>query len=56
VIPVILPGVEKAPQLPLFLREFKWIYFVKITDEPEALDNLEWGITGENPREKRRIG
>jgi small GTP-binding protein len=56
VIPVLLPGVTEVPSGLAFLEELTWVRFGKSTDEPEALDNLEWGITGENPREKQRIG
>jgi small GTP-binding protein len=56
VIPVLLPGVTGVPPALAFLKELTWVRFGKSADEPEALDNLEWGITGENPREKRRIG
>jgi small GTP-binding protein len=45
VIPVILPGSVKEPELPLFLEAFKWVDFRKIESDP--LEELIWGITGE---------
>jgi hypothetical protein len=50
VIPVLLPDIKEAPELPLFLRPFNWVRFATI-DDREALDRLEWGITGQHPRE-----
>ena len=52
VIPVLLPGVVKAPELPLFLQEFTWVRFATGADDAEALDNLRWGITGERPQRR----
>lgn len=49
VIPVLLPGVESEPDMPLFLRQFSWVRFGGQIDDPEALDNLQWGITGVHP-------
>jgi DNA helicase-2/ATP-dependent DNA helicase PcrA len=49
VIPVLLPKTETFPPEFLFLRELNWVKFHERTDEVEALDNLEWGITGERP-------
>ena len=48
VIPVLLPGVtvEDLPKNLLFLRELTHVRFFKSIDEAEALNNLEWGITG----------
>jgi len=46
VIPVLLPGVERIPDDLLFLRELNWVRFTTIND-PEAIKNLYWGITGE---------
>jgi len=45
VIPVILPGAPKEPRLPLFLAGMTWVDFRK--QEPEPLDRLIWGITGQ---------
>jgi len=50
VIPVLLPGVTGVPPELLFLKELSWVCFVKSIDETEALDNLDWGITGKHPR------
>ena len=52
VIPVILPGAKKTPRLPLFLREFSWMRFDDDVHDPEALDELEFGITGERPQRR----
>lgn len=50
VIPVLLPGVVKEPDLPLFLREFTWVRFLRGLNDQDAIDYLEWGITGTRPR------
>ena len=42
---------EKRAEL-LFLQEIGWVRFSADIDEAEALDNLEWGITGERPQRK----
>ena len=44
VIPVILLGSPKVPRLPVFLRGMTWVDFRK--SEPEPMDQLVWGITG----------
>jgi WD40 repeat protein len=46
VIPVLLPGAER-PELPAFLDGMTWVDLA--TDDPDPLDQLEWGITGRNP-------
>ncbi len=48
VIPVLLPGAPRRPELPLFLRQVTW---VDLRDglSDEGLDRLEWGITGIKP-------
>ncbi len=46
VIPVLLPGVEELPAELVFLRELRGVRFVADVAEAEALNNLEWGITG----------
>ena len=51
IIPILLPGVTEPPLDLLFLREKEWLRFTQI-DDSEALDNLEWGITGEHPQRK----
>lgn len=50
VIPVLLPGVNKIPQDLLFLKELSWVKFSQSIHEKEALDKLEWGITGKRPQ------
>lgn len=45
VIPVILKGCEKSPDLPILLKRFTWVDFRKQTPDPMA--QLIWGITGE---------
>jgi GTPase SAR1 family protein len=47
VIPVILPGCEKIPPLPIFLRQVRTVDFRQ--SEREALEGLVWGITGQRP-------
>jgi hypothetical protein len=44
VIPVILPGCEKIPELPPFLGGMTWVDFRR--DDPSPLQRLIWGITG----------
>lgn len=56
VIPTLLPGVTVIPEELLFLKELNWVRFIEKVDEQEALDALEWGITGTHPREKNRPG
>ncbi len=48
VIPVLLPGAPREPNLPLFLREFAWVDFRRGLRH-ESLDRLVWGITGVRP-------
>ncbi len=50
VVPVLLPGIEEAPELPLFLRQFKWVCFTNKIDDRKTMDELVWGITGKHPR------
>jgi len=50
VIPVLLTGVNNIPENLLFLKELNWVRFSQSIDEKEALDNLEWGITGKKPQ------
>ncbi len=45
VIPVILPGVSKVPNLPVFLDALTRVDFRQ--NEPDPLERLIWGITGE---------
>lgn len=55
VIPVLLPGVNDFPEKLLFLSEYRSVSFSKQIDEVEALDNLEWGITGKRPQPQRHL-
>ncbi|MDM8532809.1 toll/interleukin-1 receptor domain-containing protein [Anaerolineales bacterium HSG25] len=50
VIHVLLPetSFEQFPERLLFLQEFHGVDFKSIDDQ-DALDNLEWGITGKKP-------
>ncbi len=50
VIPVILRGCAETPKLPVFLEEMTWVDFRKT--EPDPIEQLIWGITGE----KKRLG
>ena len=50
-IPVLLPGAPEAPELPLFLRSLHWVDLKGGLSE-EGIYQLQWGITGENPRAK----
>jgi formylglycine-generating enzyme required for sulfatase activity len=43
VVPVLLPGAPRKPELPLFLREFNWSD-LRSGLAPEALDRLTAGI------------
>ncbi|GAK55838.1 ymc protein [Candidatus Vecturithrix granuli] len=45
VIPVILPECKETPALPLFLDGMTWVDFR--SDDPDPLQQLIWGITGE---------
>jgi hypothetical protein len=47
VIPVVLPGVPDRPGLPTFLEGMTWMDF-RVSD-PDPLDQLTGGITGERP-------
>ena len=48
VIPVLLPGASKQPDLPLFLQRFTWVD-LREGLSPDGLDSLQWGITGVRP-------
>ena len=48
VIPVLLPGAAKIPDLPLFLQAFTWVD-LRNGLKNDGLDRLEWGITGKKP-------
>jgi len=45
VIPVILPGRKSTPKLPVLLEGFQKVDFRR--DDPDPLEQLIWGITGE---------
>jgi WD40 repeat protein len=45
VIPVLLPGASLPSDLP-FLRQLRYVEFRHSVEEPHALDDLRWGITG----------
>jgi predicted phosphodiesterase len=45
VIPVLLLDAPKKPKLPIFLKGMTWVDFRK--DDPDPLERLIWGITGE---------
>ncbi|GAC1559799.1 MAG: hypothetical protein NVS2B2_20420 [Ktedonobacteraceae bacterium] len=45
VIPVLLEDAPEEPMLPIFLQGMTWVDFRKT--EPDPMDRLEWGITGE---------
>ncbi|MFZ4701025.1 MAG: AAA family ATPase, partial [Candidatus Methylumidiphilus sp.] len=57
VIPVLLPGAPREPDLPLFLKTLTWVDMRKGLNK-EALDKLTWGITGSRSPlpEKREVG
>jgi GTPase SAR1 family protein len=48
VIPVLLPGVVEVPATLPFLGQFNRVEFRSLPDH-DALDRLEWGITGRRP-------
>ncbi|MEM7477876.1 MAG: TIR domain-containing protein [Planctomycetota bacterium] len=50
VIPVLLPGIERPPDLPLFLKQFTWVDFRDESSFEANVEILIWGITGEKPR------
>jgi len=47
VIPVLLRGAPRQPQLPLFLQGFPWVDLRRFTEK--GMDRLVWAITGERP-------
>lgn len=49
VIPVLLPGVGELPNELLFLRELNYVRFTDNVNDHEAMNRLEWGITGTKP-------
>lgn len=54
VMPVVLPKVEKTPELPTFLEGFMWVDLRELTDEnPGPLANLVAGIIRRAPSQMR---
>jgi hypothetical protein len=45
VIPVVLPEAPEIPDLPIFLKGMTWVDFR--TSDPDPMEQLLWGITGE---------
>ena len=52
IIPVFLPGLDRAPKLPGLLEAFHAVDFRK--QDPNPLEQLIWGITGRRPGEGKR--
>jgi hypothetical protein len=52
VIPILLPGVKGVPEEFQALRGLNLVKFHDRLDEKDALDRLQWGITGKKPRKK----
>ncbi len=48
VIPVLLPGIKHAPDLPLFLQAFTWVD-IRGGVNKTGIGSLIWGITGIKP-------
>lgn len=48
VIPVLLPGAPRKPDLPMFLKQFTWVDLRGgLTND--GIDRVQWGITGKKP-------
>ncbi|MFI6099910.1 toll/interleukin-1 receptor domain-containing protein [Lentzea sp. NPDC051213] len=47
VVPVLLPGVPEVPSELVLLRQLNHVRFRKSVHEPDSLDRLCWGITGD---------
>jgi len=54
VIPVLLPDAATIPELPLFLKSFTWVD-LRGGLTVQALDRLEWGITGIKPKSSHNV-
>ena len=54
VIPVLLPSIAQLPDYLIFLGEFTWVNFIHDIKDSDAFDNLEWGITGIHPNQKKK--
>ncbi|MBA2680822.1 MAG: toll/interleukin-1 receptor domain-containing protein [Ktedonobacteraceae bacterium] len=50
VIPVLLPDAPQEPALPVFLQTMTWVDFRHA--DPDPLQRLIWGITGQRDREE----
>ena len=48
VIPLLLPGCPKTPELPMLLRRFTWVD-CRDGKEEEGFYRLIWGLTGNKP-------
>jgi hypothetical protein len=55
VIPVLLPGVNQIPDEIAFLKEIHFVVFNQGIDDPQALNMLEWGITGQRPTQELKL-
>lgn len=51
VIPVLLPGAKFIPENLLFLKQFHAVIFKGDIEEEQAFFQLEWGITGQRPKQ-----
>ena len=54
VIPVLLPNAPIKLELPLFLQSFTWVD-LRGGLTVQALDRLEWGITGIKPESSHNV-
>ncbi|MEH1909367.1 GUN4 domain-containing protein [Nostoc sp.] len=52
IIPVLLPDVSMIPENLRFLRRYRFVSFLQQVSDVEALNLLEWGITGRRPERK----
>jgi hypothetical protein len=48
VIPALLKDAPRKPRLPIFLKAMTWVDFRRA--DPDPLQRLVWGITGERER------
>lgn len=55
VIPILLPGVDEFPEYLPFLKQLNCVFFHNRMDDVEALDKLEWGITGRKPKTETKL-
>jgi small GTP-binding protein len=54
VIPILLPDVSNNPELPTLLKELGWVKFTDGIHDINAIDKIEWCITGFHPRRKSK--